>query len=69
MLKSERRARFQVACEVANRVYTDLCRDPEVPKAVTDECCYLLIEMQKFAASLDPRPYDHEEEPTNDEQS
>lgn len=50
-----------VAYEVANKVYSDLCSDPEVPKDVTSECCDLIIQMYKFAASLDPKPYDHEE--------
>lgn len=62
MLKSERRARFEVAYEVANRVYSDLCHDPEVPKAVTSECCDLLIQIYQFATKLDPRPYDQEED-------
>ena len=61
MLKSDRRTRFMVAYEVANKVYSDLCSDPEVPKDVTSECCDLIIQMYKFAASLDPKPYDHEE--------
>ena len=61
MLKAERRARFEAAYEAANRVYTDLCRDPEVPKETVDECCDLLRKMYTFAASLDPRPYDHGE--------
>lgn len=61
MLKPERRARLEAAYEAVSRVYTDLCRDPEVPKETTQECCELLQKMYAFAASLDPRPYDYKE--------
>lgn len=62
MTKAERRTRFEVAIEVANAVYSDMCRDPDVTKEHTREFCDILIQMQTFKCSLDPRPYDHENE-------
>ena len=64
MLKAERRARLEAAYEAVNRVYTDLCRDPEVSNETTLECCDLLQKLYAFAVSMDPRPYDYEDTPT-----
>lgn len=61
MKKAERYARLDMAIEVASEVYTDMCRDPDVPDKQLQEFCRLLIQMQCFNCSLYPRPYDHEE--------
>ncbi len=61
MTKAERRTRFEVAIEVVNTVFSDMCRDRDVPKEQTREFCDLIIQMNQFKCSLDPRPYDHEE--------
>lgn len=54
MTKAERRARFEVAIEVAQSVYKDMCQDRDVRKEQVYEFCELLTEMYQFSETLKP---------------
>lgn len=54
MTAAERKARFDVALEIINTVYTDLCRDPNATKEHVYEFCSLVIEMNQFGETLKP---------------
>ena len=54
MTKEERRTRFEVAIEVAQSVYKDMCQDRAVRKEQVYELCQLLTEMYQFSETLKP---------------
>ena len=54
MTAEERKARFDVALEIVNTIYTDMCRDPNVTKAHVYEFCSLIIVMNQFGETLKP---------------
>ncbi len=48
MTKEERKIRMQVALEILNDVYTDICRDNEITREETRDFCDFIIETRKF---------------------
>lgn len=54
MSKAERKARFEVAIEIMQTVYNDMCKAPfeEVSREQTYEFCCLLQDMYKFSSTL-----------------
>ena len=53
MTPDERKIRFDVALDIANRVYTDYCQDLNVTREDAQEFCYFIIDMQRFSAFLE----------------
>ena len=48
MTKEERRIRMQVAMEILDAVYTDICHDNEITREETREFCDFIIETRMF---------------------
>jgi hypothetical protein len=48
MTKEERRIRMQVALEILDNVYTDICHDNETTREETREFCDFIIETRMF---------------------
>lgn len=54
MTKTERKARFDVAVEIVEKVYNDMCHasTDEVSREETLDFCYFLQEMYKMSTVL-----------------
>lgn len=50
--KEERAVRFKVAIEIIDRIYTDMCHDPEVPKEDVEQFCDLMHKLIHMGAEL-----------------
>ena len=48
MTKEERKVRMQVALEILDDVYTDICHDNETTREETREFCDFIIETRMF---------------------
>lgn len=55
MTKEERKIRMQVALEIMDNVYTDVCHDREISREEAREFCYFLISAQHFVANFDKK--------------
>ena len=55
MTKEERKIRMQVALEIINSVYTDICHDSETSREEAREFCYFLLDARKFTENFDKK--------------
>lgn len=58
MTKEERRIRMQVAMEILDNVYTDICHDNEITREKTREFCDFIIETRMFLTNFDKKEKD-----------
>ena len=53
MTPEERAIRFRIAVEMVSRIYADCCKDQNVSKEDTQDFCYLVQDINKFADRLE----------------
>lgn len=53
MTPDERKIRFDIALDIADKVYTDYCHDMNVTREDARKFCDFIIDMQRFSAFLE----------------